>query len=35
MIKYLEEVATGNQFATPNSGAANFPVGGVFNIDSK
>jgi hypothetical protein len=35
MIKYLEEAATGNEFAAPDSGAANFPVGGVFNISPK
>jgi hypothetical protein len=30
MIKYLEEVATGNEFAAPDNGAANFPVGVVL-----
>jgi hypothetical protein len=35
MIKYLEEATIGNEFATPDSGATNFPVGGVLNISPK
>jgi hypothetical protein len=35
IIKYLEEVATGNEFAAPDSGTANFLVDGVFNISPK
>jgi hypothetical protein len=35
MIKYLEEATIGNEFAMPDSGATNFPVGGVLNISPK